>query len=352
MKPEHIDAIERARLHGVPSMVFAHQLMVRDMVDAALSELRNIKVPFPRLGEDDQQEVIERLTKQAEDVVTTAISIISARSVDTIPVTVVDAKFKAKAITVTAAIDAPDPNRHGLIDVAGKLCLLVLAPNDYNEGTDGIRAERDQRELPLSAGAIAEAMYRERRDPAPEADDEPEHTTTASTDGLYDEAVAFVIESRRATISAVQRKLKVGYNRAAALMDLMEKEGVVSPIDHTGAREVMLAHGLDGQIVDLSPTPQTKDDIVDAAWPATVVGFDTFGEHSYTDASQIVVLHGDVIDVAWLQRRLVIDSDAATSLLLRLLEDSVIQLEAEAPDRIDYTYKVTAALADVVGVDA
>jgi hypothetical protein len=271
MKTEHIEAIDRARRHGVPSMLFAHQLMVRDLVEAALFELRNTKVPFPRLGEDDQQEVIDRLTQQAEEVVTTAISIISSRSVDTIPVTVVDAKFKAKAITVTAAIDAQDPNRHGLIDVAGKLCLLVLAPNDYAEGIDGVRAERDQRELPLSAGAIAEAMYR--RDPAPEPDDEP-----------------------------------------------------------------------DSQAVDLDPAPQTKDDIVDAEWPSTMANFDTFGEHTYTEASQIVVLHGDVIDAAWLQRRLVIDSESATSLLLRLLEDSVIQLEAEAEDRIDYTYKVTANL--------
>ncbi len=50
----------------------------------------------------------------------------------------------------------------------------------------------------------------------------------AETDALYDEAVAFVLESRRASISAVQRKLKIGYNRAARMIEAMEMAGVVT----------------------------------------------------------------------------------------------------------------------------
>ena len=163
MKVEHREAIERAKLHGTDSMIFAHQLMVHDLVEAALFELRNIKVPFPRLGEDDQQEVIDRITKQAEEVVWTAVGIISSRSVDTIPIKIADSKFKEKNITVTGVVDAQDPNRHGLIDLSGKLALLVLAPNDYAEGLDGIRAERDQGELPLSAAEIIAGAGLDRR---------------------------------------------------------------------------------------------------------------------------------------------------------------------------------------------
>ncbi len=58
-------------------------------------------------------------------------------------------------------------------------------------------------------------------------------------DALYDEAVAFVTESRRASISSVQRKLKIGYNRAARIIETMEVAGVVSPAGHNGNREVI-----------------------------------------------------------------------------------------------------------------
>lgn len=58
-------------------------------------------------------------------------------------------------------------------------------------------------------------------------------------DAIFDEAVAFVTENRRVSISSVQRKFKIGYNRAANLVDAMEASGVVSSAGHNGAREVL-----------------------------------------------------------------------------------------------------------------
>ncbi len=58
-------------------------------------------------------------------------------------------------------------------------------------------------------------------------------------DALFDEAVAHVTKSRRASISSVQRKLKIGYNRAARLVEAMEASGVVSEAGHNGQREVI-----------------------------------------------------------------------------------------------------------------
>jgi S-DNA-T family DNA segregation ATPase FtsK/SpoIIIE len=58
-------------------------------------------------------------------------------------------------------------------------------------------------------------------------------------DPLYDEAVAFVTESRKASISSVQRKLKIGYNRAARMIESMEAAGVVSEAGSNGQREVL-----------------------------------------------------------------------------------------------------------------
>ncbi len=58
-------------------------------------------------------------------------------------------------------------------------------------------------------------------------------------DALYDEAVQYVTQSRRASISAVQRKLRIGYNRAARLIETMEAAGVVTEMASNGSREVL-----------------------------------------------------------------------------------------------------------------
>ncbi|APE31762.1 cell division protein FtsK [Halomonas aestuarii] len=84
----------------------------------------------------------------------------------------------------------------------------------------------------LSGGVSAEALTGLEAEGGGGADD-------AEQDALYDEAVAFVTESRRASISAVQRRFKIGYNRAARLVESMEMAGVVSTMGTNGAREVL-----------------------------------------------------------------------------------------------------------------
>src|SRR5690606_13803421 len=59
------------------------------------------------------------------------------------------------------------------------------------------------------------------------------------SDPLYDEAVKVVTETRRASISGVQRRLKIGCNRGARLVEAMEQAGVVSPPEHNGDRTVI-----------------------------------------------------------------------------------------------------------------
>jgi len=59
-------------------------------------------------------------------------------------------------------------------------------------------------------------------------------------DPLYDQAVQIVTETRRASISGVQRRLKIGYNRAARLVESMEAAGLVGPLESNGAREVLV----------------------------------------------------------------------------------------------------------------
>ncbi|CEK11250.1 DNA translocase FtsK [Legionella hackeliae] len=63
---------------------------------------------------------------------------------------------------------------------------------------------------------------------------------TEEADPLYDQAVEFVIQTRKASISAVQRRLKIGYNRAARLVEEMERTGIVGPLDG-GFRDVLVS---------------------------------------------------------------------------------------------------------------
>jgi DNA segregation ATPase FtsK/SpoIIIE, S-DNA-T family len=63
---------------------------------------------------------------------------------------------------------------------------------------------------------------------------------TSSGDALYDRAVAVVLRDRKASTSYVQRRLQIGYNRAATLIEKMEEEGVISPANHAGKRQILV----------------------------------------------------------------------------------------------------------------
>lgn len=68
---------------------------------------------------------------------------------------------------------------------------------------------------------------------------EDQEGDTEGLDELYDKAVALVTRSRNASTSSVQRHLRIGYNRAARIIDEMERQGVISPASHNGKREVL-----------------------------------------------------------------------------------------------------------------
>ncbi len=67
----------------------------------------------------------------------------------------------------------------------------------------------------------------------------------AESDPLYDQAVQVVMETRKASISGVQRRLKIGYNRAARMVETMEAAGLVGPLQPNGSREILVPKGND-----------------------------------------------------------------------------------------------------------
>jgi len=104
--------------------------------------------------------------------------------------------------------------------------LKAQAAPDYIEGVlDGTSVEVENSGGGSSGGGGRNAS----------SDDVPD----GETDQLYDEAVQLVLKERRASISYVQRKFGLGYNRAARLLEAMERNGLVTPMSSNGTREVL-----------------------------------------------------------------------------------------------------------------
>ena len=73
-----------------------------------------------------------------------------------------------------------------------------------------------------------------------ELDDEDGYVNGVSADPLYDRVKQMVIETRKASTSSIQRYFGIGYNRAARIMDFLEKEGVIGPANGSKPREVLM----------------------------------------------------------------------------------------------------------------
>jgi len=72
-----------------------------------------------------------------------------------------------------------------------------------------------------------------------EKNDNTIHPSDDDTDELYDQALSIIKTEGKASTSFLQRKLQIGYNRAARIIDMMEEKGIVSKANHVGKREVL-----------------------------------------------------------------------------------------------------------------
>ena len=178
--------------------------------------------------------------------------------------------------------------------------------------------------------------YRPEAGPEPIEKSKPQPRLSVNNDPLYLNAASFVISSGSCSVSALQRHLKVGYNRAARMIEWMEAQGIVTQMDTNGGREVMVQSPPDTGGDKGSPAPEFEE-------------VKEFGEFTYDDAAQLIVLKSNnkAFKAHWIQSRLAIDSDKAASLLIRLLDNDVIALESEGETAMDHSYKVVATLADV-----
>ncbi|UXN05836.1 FtsK/SpoIIIE family DNA translocase [Bartonella sp. HY761] len=76
-----------------------------------------------------------------------------------------------------------------------------------------------------------------------ESDNSSNNSNMANSEDPYDQAVAIVLRDKKASTSYIQRRLGIGYNRAASIIERMEEEGIISPANHAGKREILLEDG-------------------------------------------------------------------------------------------------------------
>ncbi|MFC5505272.1 FtsK/SpoIIIE family DNA translocase [Bosea massiliensis] len=92
-----------------------------------------------------------------------------------------------------------------------------------------------------------DAVTCEEEEAAPEGEDGAVFDKTgmgqAESEDPYDQAVAVVLRDKKASTSYIQRRLQIGYNRAASIMERMENEGIVGPANHAGKREILVETG-------------------------------------------------------------------------------------------------------------
>ena len=74
-------------------------------------------------------------------------------------------------------------------------------------------------------------------------DGSPNHGSSSEKDPLFDQAVEVIVRTQKATISSLQRHLRIGYNKAATIIDQLEAEGIVSAADHAGKRKILARKG-------------------------------------------------------------------------------------------------------------
>ncbi|HEY6418982.1 MAG TPA: DNA translocase FtsK 4TM domain-containing protein [Candidatus Binataceae bacterium] len=214
--------------HKLPKIV----IVIDELADLLLSEGKTVELNITRLAQKARASGIHLILATQRPSVDIITGIIKANLPARISLQVtsrVDSRTILDSIGAERLLGAGDmlfmpPGSAKLRRLHGPF----VSENEIRKLTDFLRAQ----------GAPEYRMeILETRPPSESEDDggDPERR-----DAMYDEAVRIVMETNQASISMIQRRLRIGYNRAARMVELMEHEGIVMPADGARPREVRL----------------------------------------------------------------------------------------------------------------
>ena len=191
----------------------------------------------------DIEAAVQRLSQMARAAGIHLIMATQRPSVDVITGTI-KANFPTRiSFQVTSKIDSRTIlGEQGAEQLLGQGDMLFMAAGGRVTRVHGpFVSDSEVEAVVQSLKAQGEPQYVEAVTEAEDEDDRhrPADDDDGETDALYDEAVEIVLREGKASTSFVQRRLQIGYNRAARLVERMEAEGVVSKADRVGRREVL-----------------------------------------------------------------------------------------------------------------
>ncbi|WP_413365599.1 DNA translocase FtsK [Lysinibacillus sp. 3P01SB] len=227
---EHVDAYNKENEDKQPKLPY---------IVVIVDELADLMMVAPGEVED----AITRLAQMARAAGIHLILATQRPSVDVIT-GIIKANIPSRiAFAVSSAIDS-----RTILDMGGAERLLgrgdmLFLPAGASKPTRVQGAFLSDMEVQTVVDYVIsqqKAQYEETMIPT----DEPVHEMSEEKDALYDEAVQLVVEMQSASVSMLQRKFRIGYARAARIMDQMEMRGVVSPPDGSRPRQVLMTKAM------------------------------------------------------------------------------------------------------------
>ncbi len=198
------------------TLELAKETLLGDLMNVVLEEIKAAPDVWQKMSESHQTLVIERIQNRCHSAVNQVVSIVATNGNTDYAMCDVESVTFKDGVKAVLKMPIRTEGAHALADCEGRKVMVVMPdPEEFGNTDSAPTPDPDQPDLING-----------------------DQNSGDDQDPLYAEAVDFVKEKGTAMISSVQRKLRIGYNRAARMIEQMESDGIVSAMDDTGTRVV------------------------------------------------------------------------------------------------------------------